>query len=689
MRFIVLGLLLSAAPVAVMAQQTTPPDDAVYQLGELQVTAHARTGEDVGGTVVTGEELQTYDKQNVSEALDLIPGANASATGGSRNEGVVYVRGFNRFEVPLSVDGVRIFLPADNRIDFNQFLTADLSEIQVSKGYVSVLDGPGGLGGAINLVTIKPTKTLEGSFEATTYLDQDLNQEAYLFAGRIGGRTDHFYWQASGETTDRDYFELSHNFTPTPLQAAGPRNNSESNDWTANFKVGFTPNDTDEYSVNYTKQEGSKDAPYSTTDATNARFWSWPYWNTDSLALLTKTKLGGRWTLKTRIYDNGFDNLLSAFDTAAQTTQTTPKSFNSFYRDRAAGGDVELDYDLNDTSKLSGVLYGRRDVHDEREDGVFKNGPSLIPFSEPWQGTDEYTYSAALQYATSLTHNIDLTLGASYDWSNLLQADDVNETAGPGNAVIFQPVHYPLKDNSAPDGQGALVWRVDDDTSLHFSISDRARFPTIFERFSSKMGAAIPNPDVGPERAINYEIGGDRKFGDHITASGAIFYSDLTDALVSIAVTDPVFGVVSKTENVGGAHYYGAEASLDWRLTPTLDLGGNFTYIERDFTNDVVDAQGVPRFKTFLYAAWEPLPKLTIRPSIEADSSRWTVTTAAPIRYYKTGDYTLFNLSADYAFTDKITATLAVKNIGDQNYVLTDGFPSEGRSFYATLRARF
>ena len=109
MRTLVMALLLSAAPIAAMAQE--PSDSSVYQLGELQVTAHSRTGEEVGGTVITGEDLQTFDKQTISDALDLAPGTNASITGGSRNETVIYVRGFNRFEVPLSVDGVRIFLP--------------------------------------------------------------------------------------------------------------------------------------------------------------------------------------------------------------------------------------------------------------------------------------------------------------------------------------------------------------------------------------------------------------------------------------------------------------------------------------------------------------------------------------------------------------------------------------------------
>ena len=48
------------------------------------------------------------------------------------------------------------------RLDFARFLTADIAEVQIAKGYVSVLDGPGGMGGQINLVSRKPTREIEG-----------------------------------------------------------------------------------------------------------------------------------------------------------------------------------------------------------------------------------------------------------------------------------------------------------------------------------------------------------------------------------------------------------------------------------------------------------------------------------------------------------------------------------------------
>ena len=65
--------------------------------------------------------------------MGILPGVTMTNTGGSRNEKDILVRGFDRFRVPLYEDGVRIYLPYDNRLDFGRFLTPDLSEVQVAK----------------------------------------------------------------------------------------------------------------------------------------------------------------------------------------------------------------------------------------------------------------------------------------------------------------------------------------------------------------------------------------------------------------------------------------------------------------------------------------------------------------------------------------------------------------------------
>jgi iron complex outermembrane receptor protein len=114
---------------------------------------------------------------------------------GIRNEALLSFRGFNRYQVPLTMDGIRLYLPADNRIDFDRFLTMDLSEIQISKGYVSVLNGPDGMGGNINLVTRKPVKEFEAELRDTMSLDNDGRYSGNTVYGDVGGRHEKYYYQ--------------------------------------------------------------------------------------------------------------------------------------------------------------------------------------------------------------------------------------------------------------------------------------------------------------------------------------------------------------------------------------------------------------------------------------------------------------------------------------------------------------
>ncbi|MBI1360957.1 MAG: TonB-dependent receptor [Alphaproteobacteria bacterium] len=697
-----------AAPVPALAQ-TAPDQDAsdtVFVLGRISAAPSDSEGQHIGGSDIGAADMRKLDAQTVDQAIDLVPGAVASNTGGSRNERLIYVRGFDRFQTTLSIDGVRVFLPADNRIDFGRFLTADIAEVQVGKGYTSVLDGPGGLGGAINLVTRKPSKPFEAEFDATLTGDRDLDWTGNTYSALLGTKQDKFYAQASGDISRRGNFTLSNDFTPVvpALEDGGSREHSSSNDWRVNLKAGWTPNDTDEYAISYIRQSGAKNAPYHVSDTTSGRYWSWPYWDIDSVYFLSRTQLAPNLNLKTRIYRNGFQNLLSAYDDASQTTQSLPKAFNSYYDDTAWGAEATLAWTIAPSNTLTSAVHFRNDEHRERQLGYTRTPPSgapfaFAPYAEPWQQDKEDTYSIAAEDVQKLGPNVDLVTGLSYDWTDLKTANDISVSATgttiANSTIVFTPVDYPLKDMHALNGQAALVWRIDPRARMHVSVSSRTRFPTIFERFSSRFGTAVPNPDVGPERATNYEVGATLDPAAALHFEGAVFYSDLQDALIQIPVAlGPPFGTVNQTKNAGDASYYGAELEATADLAPALRIGGNATWIHRDFTdptNPAFRPQGVPDYKLFLYADWRVLQSLTITPSIEAASNRWTVTSSSaitPPQFYKTGDYTLLNLAADWTLSPNVSLLAGVRNIGDANYQLVDGFPEEGRNVYLSLRLR-
>lgn len=227
-------------------------------------------------------------------------------------------------------------------------------------------------------------------------------------------------------------------------------------------------------------------------------------------------------------------------------------------------------------------------------------------------------------------------------------------------------------------------------------MSSRTRFPTLFERFSSRFGTAVPNPDIKAERATNYELGVDSTLASATHVQATVFYSDVRDALLSVPVVfgPPISATLNQTRNVGRGRYGGAEGSIDTRLATSLSIGGNYTYLHRELTdptNAAFRPTGVPTHKLFAHLDWNPLPAFTLSPNVEWASSRWTVTSSsliAPPRYYETGSYVLANLVASVTVNEHFEVLVGARNIFDRNYQLVDGFPEPGRNYYLNFRAR-
>ena len=126
----------------------------IYTLGEVNVSST------VDRTTVNAESIQKYNANDAANALVTLPSLILSENG-SRNESTVYLRGFDIRSIPVFIDGIPVYVPYDGYVDLARFTTYDLARIEVAKGYSSMTYGANTIGGAINLIGMKPSQKLE------------------------------------------------------------------------------------------------------------------------------------------------------------------------------------------------------------------------------------------------------------------------------------------------------------------------------------------------------------------------------------------------------------------------------------------------------------------------------------------------------------------------------------------------
>lgn len=132
----------------------------VFTLGQIEVIGEKSS--DLSTARIDQAELQKNNQDRVSDVAKSTPGVFVEH-GGARNEYNLLVRGFNARRVPVFMDGIPVYVPYDGEMDLGRFTTFDLSRIDISKGASSVLYGANTMGGAVNLISKKPTQPFEGS----------------------------------------------------------------------------------------------------------------------------------------------------------------------------------------------------------------------------------------------------------------------------------------------------------------------------------------------------------------------------------------------------------------------------------------------------------------------------------------------------------------------------------------------
>lgn len=649
-----------------------------FELGKIDVIDSYTENKNFNNNVILSEDIQNTEKKTILEALDTISGISIYNSG-ARNEQMINLRGFDVKHAPLYIDGIPIAVAYDGYVDFSRFTTSDLSQIEVSKGLTSPLLGANNFAGAINLVTKKPSKEFEGTISSGIFTGG--GKKAYL---NLGSNQEKYYVQASGSYLTRDNYPLSSDFTPTSLQSSDKRVESDTEDKKINLKFGYTPNDTDEYAINYINQKADKGVPPTVYTSDFPRFWDWNYWDKESIYFLSKTDFKNVY-LKTRFFYDKFKNSLSMY------TNNTYSIYNfggvgnpSWYDDDTKGFSTELGQLNSGNNIIKVALHAKEDTHTE-------GGANQAKVYE----MSVYTYSLGIEDTYKISNDTRVIFGASYDKDDVQRADNTNygSSGNYGSTPNGTNITGYGSKQEFEDGKASAInpmvkieHDINETLGIYGGVAKKTRFPSIKDRYSFKFKTYLPNPDLYEETTVNYEVGLKKNFQNSLL-KGNIFYSDIKDFIQSNYV-DIYYGSTrqQQLQNIGEVTSKGLELEYIHNFENGLNVEGNYTKLLIEDENDLVKITNVSKDKLAMAVNYQPVKSLTTNLNMQYASSKKT---NAKTPYEETGSVTVWGTKVIYDITKQLSYDVGVSNLFDKNYQLDYGFPESGRVLYTNLTYKF
>ncbi|HDX6308250.1 TPA: TonB-dependent receptor [Campylobacter fetus subsp. venerealis] len=666
--------------------------DGVYDLGRIEVTTpnQKQTIAEGSDAVVTQKEIAESLSTSVDQAIRNTPGVYTTPYAlGSRGEADIGIRGFGRTQIGLFIDGIPVNSIYDRQTDWSQFNTYDVSQIDVAKGFVSPIYGINSMGGAVNIISTKPTKELEAGLKYGL-----LSGKENQIGANVGTNQGNWYSSFSYSLVDRDSFPLSNDYKPTDYQPGDKARNSYYKNQTFKAKVGFEPSEGSEYSLNAVIQRGEKGGTVNANG--NGRFWDWPNYDKNTVYFLGQTQINDKWSLNSKIYWDNFYNVLHMKGGVGKNGTITPAGFRgvSIYDDHSFGLIETAKYQIDDTKELqfgANLRYNHTNNDNYNFVDANKGNFSQGNFTDADEYKDFQT-SLFVQFGHQLNDTWRYVVSAGYDRVDTITA--IRKRSDTSDGKLDYEVD--LWDWNA---QTIFFADWDNANTTHFNIGKKNNLPTLKTRYGTPWGARIPNPNLDTESIYNTEIG--HKFDNGSTMLGATaFYNILKNSIITVNGLkgcdnpDKKNGC-SMLDNANGGYSYGLELSAEQRLfNDRVNIGANYTYTQKhtsaDSNNGIAlnKIQDYPNHIANAFISYSPVKQVDLVLSGTYRSAQWTYDEMTGYEN-QNDDVFLMDLKANFRPYKSLELSVGATNLLDENYQYNGGYYMAGRRFFVTAEYKY
>ena len=192
------------------------------------------------------------------------------------------------------------------------------------------------------------------------------------------------------------------------------------------------------------------------------------------------------------------------------------------------------------------------------------------------------------------------------------------------------------------------------------------RNPSFRELYLYRMA----NPDLEPEKMMNYEISAGKKFSRYFSLDLTAYYSKGDNMIQTVDM---------KNQNTGRFINKGIEVSARSHPVDNLWLTATYSYLHTSLGNLV----GAPKNQYFLGVEWNPWKFLNIAADLKGTGGLYVADD------YKHQEYALLNLKVTYEICRYVSVFLRLENITDARYTINRGYEMPGITAIGGFRLRF
>lgn len=192
------------------------------------------------------------------------------------------------------------------------------------------------------------------------------------------------------------------------------------------------------------------------------------------------------------------------------------------------------------------------------------------------------------------------------------------------------------------------------------------RNPSFRELYLYRMA----NPDLQPEKMMNYELSAAKSFSRYFSAELTVYYSKGDNMIQTVD---------QKNQNTGRFINKGIELSASSHPLDNLWLTATYSYLDTSLDNLV----GAPKDQYYLGVDWKPWKFLGIGADLKGVGGLYVAETV------RNQNYALLNLKVTWDICRYVSVFTRLENITDARYTINRGYEMPGFTAMGGFKLRF